>query len=44
MRASSRATTKSLTMSQTRLRDFAAFFLRSRRRRGMSSGSTLYLV
>ena len=31
-------------MSQTRLRDFAFFFLRSRRRRGMSSGSTLYLV
>ena len=44
MSDSSRATRKSLTTSQTRLRDFAFFFLRSRRRRGMSSGSTLYLV
>ena len=42
MRESSRATTKSLTMSHTRLLDFACFFLRSRLRRGMSSGSTLY--
>ena len=42
--ASSRATMKSLTMSHARLRDFAAFFLRSRLRRGTSSGSTLYLV
>ena len=47
MVASSTATMKSLTMSQTRLRDCACFFLRSRRRRGMSSGSNgsaVYLV
>ena len=44
MSASSRATMKSFTTSQTRLLDLAFFFWRSRLRRGMSSGSTLYLV
>ena len=43
--STSRMTTmNSLTVSQTRLRAFAFFFLRSRRRRGRSSGSTLYLL